>query len=150
MPRLAAMAVLLCALVVGGCGSSKTVSTGPASAAASSSASASAPSGGSTAASGSLSPGGGSTAASGSPSPGAASSCPTANTRSFAKTRFVADVGGSLFLMRRYVLQPYQAGSFRKGAKGRTKAIIKAGVAAATTAKLVKNASENAKANPTL
>jgi len=60
------------------------------------------------------------------------------------------DVGGSLYLMRRYVLQPYQAGKFTKGAPGRTSAIVKAGIAAATTAKLLKNASDNAKANPTL
>jgi len=59
-------------------------------------------------------------------------------------------MGGSLYLMRRYVVQPYRAGTFSKGAKGRTAAIVKAGLAAVTTAKLVKSASENAKANPTL
>ena len=68
----------------------------------------------------------------------------------FAKTRFVADVGGSLFLLNRYLLKPYRAGAFTKGAQGRTKALIKAGLAAAATAKLVSNARENAKANPTL
>ncbi len=77
-------------------------------------------------------------------------SCPTSNTRAFAKARFVTDLGGSLFLMNRYVVQPYQAGKFTKGASGRTIAIVKAGVAAATTAKLLKNAAANAKANPTL
>jgi hypothetical protein len=80
----------------------------------------------------------------------AATDCPTENTRSFAKTRFVADVGGSLFLLNRYLLKPYRAGAFTKGAQGRTKALIKAGLAAAATAKLVSNARENAKANPTL
>ena len=76
--------------------------------------------------------------------------CPTENTRSFAKTRFVADVGGALFLLNRYIVNPYQKGSFTKGADGRTAALIKAGLAAAATAKLVNNARENAKANPTL
>jgi|GEM_PF-1130413 len=78
------------------------------------------------------------------------SSCPTSNTRTFAKTRFASDVGGSLFLMNRYVLKPYRLGKFTKGVSGRTLAFVKAGVAIATTAKLVKNATENAKANPTL
>lgn len=76
--------------------------------------------------------------------------CPTSNAKSFAKTRFVTDVGGSLYLMNRYVLAPYKAGKFAKGASGRTVAIVKAGVAAATTAKLIKNAKANAQANPTL
>ena len=79
-----------------------------------------------------------------------ATDCPTENTRSFAKTRFVADVGGALFLLNRYIVNPYQKGTFTKGADGRTAALIKAGLAAAATAKLVSNARENAKANPTL
>lgn len=76
--------------------------------------------------------------------------CPTENTRSFAKTRFVADVGGSIFLVNRYLVQPYRAGTFAKGANGRTAALIKAGLATAVSVKLLKNATENAKANPTL
>lgn len=56
--------------------------------------------------------------------------------------------------MNRHVVQPYQGGKFTKGASGRTIAIVKAGVAAATTTKLLKNATANAKAkakaNPTL
>ena len=78
------------------------------------------------------------------------SACPTENTRSFAKTRFAADIGGSVFLFNRYVLNPYQAGKFARGASGRRTALIKAGLATAATVKLLKNASENAKANPTL
>ena len=79
-----------------------------------------------------------------------ASSCPTENTKNFAKTRFVADVGGALFLANRYLLQPYKAGKFEKGANGRTFALVKAAAAAAASAKLLKNARENALANPTL
>lgn len=78
------------------------------------------------------------------------SSCPTANTTSFAKTRFVGDVSSTLFLLNRYVVNPFQAGTFTKGASGRTRAIIKAGLAVAASAKLLKNAAANAEANPTL
>jgi hypothetical protein len=76
--------------------------------------------------------------------------CPTENTRSFAKTRFVADLGGAAFLTKRYIYTPYRDGKFRKGASGRTLAVVKAGAAAATSVKLLKNAQENAQANPTL
>lgn len=117
---------LLFALLVAGCGgSSNTTTPGPS-------------------ATTSAQPGSG---ASGSD---AATDCPTENTRSFAKTRFAADIGGSLFLMNRYVLQPYRGGKFTKGTGGRTAALIKAGIATAATAKLLKNAKENAKASPSL
>ena len=76
--------------------------------------------------------------------------CPTENTRSFAKTRFAADLGGAAFLTKRYIYDPYQAGTFQRGANGRTAAIVKAGLAAAASAKLLSNARENAQANPTL
>jgi hypothetical protein len=76
--------------------------------------------------------------------------CPTENTRSFAKTRFVADVGGAAFLVKRYIYTPYKGGKFQKGANGRTFALVKAGLTAAASAKLLKNAKENAQANPTL
>ncbi len=77
-------------------------------------------------------------------------SCPTSNTRSFAKTRFVSDLGGAAFLIRRYLYQPYTQGSFSKGHTGRTAALAKAAATAVTVVHLLKNASLNAKANPTL
>jgi hypothetical protein len=79
-----------------------------------------------------------------------AATCPTSNTKSFAKTRFAADLGGAFFLSRRYLYQPYRAGKFKKGASGRTFAIIKGTAAAAASVKLLKNARDNAQANPTL
>jgi len=129
--RFLIVPVLLFTLLVGGCGGAS-----PTTADAGSASSTSQSAGGSSSSS----------------SAGTSSSagCPTSNTRTFAKTRFLTDVGGSLFLMNRYVLKPYQAGKFKKGASGRTFAIIKAGAAAVATAKLLKNATENAKANPTL
>ena len=80
----------------------------------------------------------------------AAAACPSENTRAFAKTRFVADLGGAAFLTKRYIYDPYQAGTFRAGAPGRTTAVVKAGLAAAASVKLLRNARENAQANPTL
>ncbi len=82
--------------------------------------------------------------------PSAAAACPTENTRKFAKTRFAADVGGAAFLVNRYIYRPYRNGAFTRGAQGRTVALIKAGAAAAASAKLLSNARENAQANPTL
>lgn len=79
-----------------------------------------------------------------------ASGCPTSNTRAFAKTRLVADLGIIAGTFHRYVYKPWQAGSFNKGANGRTLAIVKAAGAAALDAKLLANATENIKANPTL
>lgn len=131
--RILIVPALLFTLLVGGCGSSTTAgssSTTTSSSAVTSSAPA--------------------TDSSTSSAATSSTDCPTSNTKSFAKTRFVTDLGGSLFLVNRYVVNPYQAGKFTKGASGRTLAIVKAGVAAATTAKLLKNATENAKANPTL
>ena len=103
--------------------------------------------------------GGGGSAESGASSPASTAAtsggssttdCPTENTRSFAKTRVVADVGGALFLLNRYIVNPYQKGSFTKGADGRTAAQIKAGRGAAATAKLGSHARQNAQAHPTL
>lgn len=79
-----------------------------------------------------------------------ASSCPTSNTRAFAKTRFVADVALAGGTFHRYIYKPYQAGTFKKGASGRTAALVKAGAVALIDTKLVDNAYKNVQANPTL
>ncbi len=120
--RLLLMLTLSIALFVAGCGAAKT----------------------NTAAPGATNPSPTATATA------APADCPTQNTKAFAKSRFVADLGGSLFLLHRYIVKPYQAGTFTKGANGRTVALIKAAAAAAATAKLLSNAKDNAKANPTL
>lgn len=132
MRRVFLVPALLLSVLVAGCGSSTKAATGAGGAATSSS------------------PAGASSGASGSTGTASATDCPTSNTQSFAKTRFVADVGGTLFLVNRYLLQPYRAGSFTKGASGRTVALIKAGTAVAGATKLLKNAQANAKADPTL
>ncbi|MEO7070304.1 MAG: hypothetical protein ABI131_07405 [Nostocoides sp.] len=78
------------------------------------------------------------------------SPCPTTNTRSFAKTRFVADVGLAAGSFHRYIYKPWQAHKFDKGSSGRLLAIAKAVSTAAADAKLLVNATENAKASPAL
>lgn len=128
MRRILIVPALVLSLLVAGCGSSTKTAKSSAGAAA-------------TSAQQSASSAAGSTTAAG---------CPTSNTKSFAKTRFVADVGGALYLSNRYLLKPYKAGTFKKGAHGRTLALIKAAAAVAATTKLLKNAQTNAKANPTL
>jgi len=136
--RVLIVPALLFTLLVGGCGGSSTGSTTAAGTSSSSSSSSMAGS-----SSSSMSPPSSTVGTS-------STSCPTSNSKSFAKTRFVTDLGGALFLMKRYVLAPYQAGKFTKGATGRTFALVKAGAAVATSTKLLKNAQSNAKANPTL
>jgi hypothetical protein len=76
--------------------------------------------------------------------------CAEAGTRKIPKTRLLADLALTYGAFHRYLYKPYEAGAFHKGASGRTKAIIKAGLASAAIIKLLSNASENAAADPTL
>ncbi|XVX19349.1 hypothetical protein ACQP1U_13665 [Actinomycetota bacterium] len=93
----------------------------------------------------------GSTAASsGSATTAASVTCPTDNTRAFAKTRFVADLGLTAGTFHRWIYKPYTEGKFEKGAEGRTTAMVKAAATAALDIKLLKNATENVKADPQL
>jgi hypothetical protein len=80
----------------------------------------------------------------------AATSCPTSNTKSFAKTRFVADVALAGGAFKRYIYTPAKAGKFKKGAKGKVTALVKAAAAGAFTINRLKAASSAAQANPTL
>jgi hypothetical protein len=48
----------------------------------------------------------------------------------FAKTKFLLHAGLAFGAFHRYILKPYQAGALKKGAPGRTKALVKAGAAA--------------------
>ena len=76
--------------------------------------------------------------------------CPTDNTRTLPKARFVADVGLAFGSFHHWIWKPYRAGKLAKGADHRLINIGKAGVAAALTAHLMKNARENVQADPTL
>jgi hypothetical protein len=90
-----------------------------------------------------------SSAVTGTASP-AAASCASVGTREIPKTRLLADLALTYGAFHRYLYKPYQAGTFRKGAHGRTTAIIKAGLATAVIVKLLSNAQKNAAADPTL
>ncbi|HEX4465693.1 MAG TPA: hypothetical protein VH025_00775 [Solirubrobacteraceae bacterium] len=48
----------------------------------------------------------------------------------FAKTKFLVHMGLAFGAFHRYIDKPYKAGSFKKGAQGRVKALAKAGAAA--------------------
>ncbi|TSE00837.1 hypothetical protein FOS14_06555 [Skermania sp. ID1734] len=77
-------------------------------------------------------------------------SCPTSNTTSFAKTKFVAHSGLAFGAFHRYMWKPYQEGTFKKGAHGRIAAFVKGGLAALFIKREIRLASEDVKANPTL
>ncbi|MFD9305212.1 hypothetical protein ACFWCB_21545 [Streptomyces sp. NPDC060048] len=74
----------------------------------------------------------------------------TAEKQKFAKTRFVANAGLAAGATYQWIIKPYRAGKFKKGAKGRTFALIKAGLAGAFAYNRLKAASENAKGDPLL
>lgn len=78
------------------------------------------------------------------------SQCPTDNTQSFAKTRFVTNLALGSGAFYQWLYKPYQAGKFQQGANGRTMTIVKAGLAAAFAGKQLKDATANVKADPTL
>ncbi|WP_299569381.1 hypothetical protein [uncultured Williamsia sp.] len=91
-----------------------------------------------------------STSQSGSAPSGSATDCPTSNTTSFAKTKFVAHSGLAFGAFHRYLYKPYRAGTFTKGADGRLTAFAKGGLAALFIKREIRLASEDVKANPTL
>lgn len=88
-----------------------------------------------------------SSSASGSASPTGTSS---AEAQKFAKTRFVANAGLAAGATYQWIIKPYRAGKFKKGADGRTFALVKAGLAGAFTYNRLKAASDNAKGDPLL
>ena len=80
----------------------------------------------------------------------APSACPTKNTESFAKTKFVADVAIAGGAFKRYIYTPAKDGKFKKGASGRVLAFVKAAAAGALTVNRLEAAKTAAQANPTL
>jgi hypothetical protein len=76
--------------------------------------------------------------------------CPTKNTESFAKTKFVADVAIAGGAFKRYIYTPAKDGKFKKGANGRVVAFVKAAAAGALTVNRLEAAKTAAQANPTL
>lgn len=82
----------------------------------------------------------------------AATPAPTtsAEKQKFAKTRFVANAGLAAGATYQWIIKPYRAGKFKKGAKGRTFALVKAGLAGAFAYNRLKAAADNAKGDPLL
>jgi hypothetical protein len=77
-------------------------------------------------------------------------SCPSDNTKAFATTRFVADVGLAFGTFHHWIYKPWRAHKLDKTADGHTFARIKAGGAALVTYHLISNAADNVKASSKL
>ncbi|WP_435057506.1 hypothetical protein [Streptomyces sp. bgisy060] len=67
-----------------------------------------------------------------------------------AKARFAANAGLAAGAAYQWIVKPYRAGTFQKGADGRTFALVKAGLAGAFTYNRLKAAVDNAKGDPLL
>lgn len=74
----------------------------------------------------------------------------SAEKQKFAKTRFVANAGLAAGATYQWIVKPFKAGKFKKGADGRTFAMVKAGLAGAFTYNRLKAAVANAKGDPLL
>ncbi|HWU06674.1 MAG TPA: hypothetical protein VN520_09870 [Streptomyces sp.] len=81
-----------------------------------------------------------------------ASPSPTtsAQKQKWAKTRFVANAGLAAGATYQWIVKPYRAGKFKKGANGRTVAMVKAGVAGVFAYNRLQAAADNAKGDPLL
>ncbi|AEW99276.1 hypothetical protein [Streptantibioticus cattleyicolor] len=87
--------------------------------------------------------GGGSTAANPSPSS-------SQNRVRLAKTRFVANASLAAGAAYQWIYKPYRAGTFHKGAKGRTSALVKGGLAGLFSYHRFRAAIRDAQGDPTL
>ncbi|MFB8088050.1 hypothetical protein [Streptomyces sp. NPDC055992] len=74
----------------------------------------------------------------------------SAEAQKWAKTRFVANAGLAAGATYQWIVKPYRAGKFKKGADGRTFALVKAGLAGGFAYNRLKAATENAKGDPLL
>lgn len=81
---------------------------------------------------------------------GSATPTSTFEQQKLAKTRFVANAGLAAGATYQWIVKPYRAGTFKKGADGRTFALVKAGLAGAFAYNRLKAAVNNAKGDPLL
>ncbi|MFJ6610804.1 hypothetical protein ACIQPT_11035 [Streptomyces sp. NPDC091289] len=79
-----------------------------------------------------------------------ASPSASAEKQRLAKTRFVANAGLAAGATYQWIVKPYRAGTFKKGAEGRKFALVKAGLAGGFAYNRLKAATENAKGDPLL
>jgi len=68
----------------------------------------------------------------------------------FAKTKFVANASLAAGAFYQWLYKPFKAGTFKSGAKGRTLALVKGGLAGAFTYNRLSAALTDAKGDPTL
>ncbi|MCX4810711.1 hypothetical protein OG601_08760 [Streptomyces sp. NBC_01239] len=82
----------------------------------------------------------------------AATPSPTtsAQRQKLAKTRFVANASLAAGATYQWIVKPWKAGKFKKGASGRRFALVKAGLAGAFAYNRLKAAKRNAQGDPTL
>ncbi len=133
--KLVVLTVVLGALVLVGCGKSTATSAGSSAGVTSSVPAAGAAGGAGTSASAATTSAGG---------------CPTSNTKSFAKSKFVLHVGLAAGTFHRYLYKPFKAGTFHKGASGRISGLVKGGATALFDEHEIRQAITDVKANPTL
>lgn len=74
----------------------------------------------------------------------------TAEKQKYAKTRFVANASLAAGATYQWIIKPYRAGTFKKGADGRRVAMVKAGLAGAFAYNRLTAAAKNAKGDPLL
>ncbi|MGW6713037.1 hypothetical protein ACWF9X_19295 [Streptomyces globisporus] len=74
----------------------------------------------------------------------------SAEKQRLAKTRFVANAGLAAGATYQWIVKPYRAGTFRKGAEGRRLALVKAGLAGGFAYNRLQAAAKNAKGDPLL
>ncbi|MBF9071389.1 hypothetical protein I2501_25540 [Streptacidiphilus sp. NEAU-YB345] len=80
----------------------------------------------------------------------AASPSTSADRVKLAKTKFVLNASLAAGAAYQWIYKPFKAGTFKKGTKGRTAALIKGGLAGAFTYNRLKAALNDAKGDPTL
>ncbi|PWI44510.1 hypothetical protein CK485_13735 [Streptomyces sp. ICBB 8177] len=83
------------------------------------------------------------------PATGAAADSSTSPVK-LAKTKFVLNSSLAAGATYQWIYKPYKAGTFKKGAKGRTFALVKAGLAGAFTYNRLKAALHDAQGDKTL
>ncbi|MEU0965115.1 hypothetical protein ABZ357_06600 [Streptomyces sp. NPDC005917] len=84
------------------------------------------------------------------PVAGTPSPSTSAEKQKFAKTRFVTNASLAAGATYQWIVKPWKAGKFKKGAHGRTLALIKAGAAGAFAYNRLKAAKRNAEGDPLL
>ncbi|WP_181805777.1 hypothetical protein [Streptomyces shenzhenensis] len=84
------------------------------------------------------------------PMAGTPSPSTSAQKQKFAKTRFVANAGLAAGATYQWIVKPWKAGKFKKGAHGRTYTLIKAAAAGAFAYNRLKAAKRNAEGDPLL